>query len=71
MCKRVADLGDVVIQKRCFSIVDTRVRAFAMPLSILLRLSIVDVGLDQNIDQTHPSPRRNQILQVGHHQGAR
>ena len=48
MFKQVPDLGDVMIQKRSFSVVDLRGPAFATPLSILLRLSITDIDLDSS-----------------------
>ena len=45
MFKQVADLGDAMIQKRSFSVVDLRE---PLPLSILLRLSITDINLDSS-----------------------
>ena len=53
---KAADLGDVVIQKQHFAIVDTRGRVTAMPVSVL-----------PNPDNVHED--KNEILEVGYHQG--
>ena len=56
MCKQAGDRGDVVIQKRCIAIADTRGPVTAMLLSLISNLNI--------------QADRNQILLVGLHQGA-
>ena len=59
MYNKVADSGDVVMQERGFSIVDTHEPGIAMlPLSILLHMM-------------NASSYRNQIFLVAGHQGVR
>ena len=60
---KVADSGDVVIQKQGFSIVGTREPAFAMPLSPVCPSFHTMVQV--------PESYRNQILLVGRHQEVR
>jgi hypothetical protein len=55
---KVADSGDVVIQKQGFSIVDTHEPAIAIPLRFVF------LHMDS-------SPHRNQIFPVGRHQELR
>ena len=55
--KKVADSGDVVIQKRGFSIVDTHEPAIATPLSPFF------------LDTMNSNPHRYRISLIGRHQG--
>jgi len=60
---KVADSGDVAIQKQGFSIVGTREPAFAMPLSPVCPSVHIMVQV--------PESYRNQIFLVGRHQEVR
>src|SRR6266403_801989 len=64
--QKVADSGDVVIQKPGFSTVDTRVPAIATTLLLFSHMSI------RSPPQGHldAQPHRNQILLGGRRQGA-
>lgn len=57
VCKRVADSGDLVIEKRDFATVDTHVPAISISLSPVLYVVL--------------KPRRNRMLLRGPHLGAR
>lgn len=60
VCKGVADRGDVVIEKRHFSNVDTRVPVLSTPV-------LFEIIRNR---QLHPYPRRNKIFLARHHRVA-
>jgi hypothetical protein len=62
--RKAAGLGDVVIQKQHFAIADTRGRVSAMPVQVLVYVFPESIFAELHED-------KNQILGVGHHQGAR